>query len=97
MDLHLLIPPGTTSLDAQIFSFDDDLELKSANYDLWAKLAPGLFLYVLQTVVKRNSCQGKICTSLSLVAEPRISVGEEPSGLCKERHGSQGATSAQVI
>lgn len=97
MDLHLLIPPGTTSLDAQIFSFDDDLELKSANYDLRAKLAPGLFLYVLQTVVKRNSCQGKICTSVRLVAEPRISVGEEPSGVCKERHGSQGATSAQVI
>lgn len=54
MDLHLLIPPGTTSLDAQISSFDDDLELKSANYDLWAELAPGLFLYVLQTVVKEK-------------------------------------------
>ena len=89
MDLHLLIPPGTTALDARIFSFEDDLELKSANYDLWAKLAPGLFLYVLQTVVKRNSCQGKICTSVSLVAKPRISVGEEPSGVYKEKHDSQ--------
>lgn len=53
MDLHLLIPPGTTSLDAQIFSFDDDLELKSANYDLRAKLAPGLF------ICHQDSCQEK--------------------------------------
>ena len=93
MDLRLLILPGTTSLDAQILSFDDDFELKSANYDLWAELAPGLFLYVLQTVIKRNICQGKICTSVSLVAEPRISVVGEPSGVYKERHNSQGATS----
>ena len=44
-----------------------------------------------------DSCQGKICISVSLVAKPRISVGEEPSGVYKEKHDSQGATSAQVI
>ena len=86
MDLSLLILPGTTSLDVQIFSFDDDLELKSANYHLWAKSDPRpVFICPAERCQKK---QGKMCTSVSPVAKPSISIGGEPSGVYKERHDS---------
>lgn len=76
--------PTSSVFGAQIFSFDSDLKLKSANYGLWSKSGPRPVLW-LQGVVKRNKEE---CASAKFNGQPSLRTGGHLSGLHKGRHDS---------
>lgn len=94
--LRLFTPSGTRSaLDAQIFISDNDLELKSAKYGLWAKSGPRpIFIQPAESCKKK---QRRMCMKVSPVAKLSISMGGDFSGVHKGSHVPLGTIIARLI